>query len=303
VSFASPEFVLLRLAPNDFVTQAQQNLGTLPPQISALLQNYAALFRLKPETSTSYSLGVVWRPSIDVLATLDAYQLTVSGRISDSELYTSGNLPALITLLGFTPGLSNEYMYAYNGRRTRTRGVDFTLRVPLEYSSASVELVTAATYSKTSITDKLAPVDDEEIVSLLTSAFPLYVLNLGGTLTWHKLAINLLEKMYGPSSYERNRNGTALINLDVKTQQTHPGDYANDAIPFTPITNIDIAYDLSKKVRIDAGALNLFNAHPPLLDPSSGFNGFGDASVYRYSVLSPFGINGGSYYARVTVSF
>jgi iron complex outermembrane receptor protein len=73
----------------------------------------------------------------------------------------------------------------------------------------------------------------------------------------------------------------------------------------TFITDLDVAYQLTKSIRVAAGANNLFNKQPPrvLQFPPNG--GLSDGSnVYDSPItFSPFGINGGYYYAKVVFTF
>jgi iron complex outermembrane receptor protein len=76
----------------------------------------------------------------------------------------------------------------------------------------------------------------------------------------------------------------------------------------TPITNLDIAYDVYKGLKLGIGAVNLFNRFPPkenatLLAHEDNFAYFDNPGVTQYPPFSPFGTNGGFYYAKATYSF
>ena len=131
-----------------------------------------------------------------------------------------------------------------------------------------------------------------------------------------KLSVNLLEKVYGPSSEYQNDDGDngGTAPGSVPACAPKPGtlficpggfDYFQSRIGVTPITNLDIAYELKEHLKVSIGAINLFNRFPGRLNAEqlSHTNGFfyGDnAGVTQYPTFSPFGINGGFYYVKGT---
>lgn len=274
------------------------------------------LGNLQAEKSVNLSFGLVWHPLPQVMTTLDVYQISITNRITGTG--------ALYGLINGAPqqysGLVNNVVAASgqsieaggaiqttsiqlfaNGIDTRTRGADLTFKIPQELRFGHIDYTLSATYSKTELTNTPpvlpsapdAPLYDPIAISEITTANPLYVVNAGLTWTYEKLSINVLEKLYGPSkAYE---NADADLSTDVI-----------DYIGFTPITNINVSYQLNKNVRADLGALNLFNRYPPRIN-ALAYNtmvNLGDyTSVEQYPEFSPFGIDGGFYYAKLTFSF
>jgi iron complex outermembrane recepter protein len=111
--------------------------------------------------------------------------------------------------------------------------------------------------------------------------------------------VNLVEKIYGPSSEYENDGGD---NPTGKLQ------YFKTTIPVTPITNLNMNYDFGRRLRVSLGAINLFDRKPPRLNPTllAHYNSFayGDnQGVQQYPSFSPFGINGGTYYAKALFTF
>ncbi|MEA3151980.1 MAG: iron complex outerrane recepter protein, partial [Gammaproteobacteria bacterium] len=216
-----------------------------------------------------------------------------------------------------------------NGIDTQTRGADLVFDFPVEYAFGKVLWSVGATYNKTTIT-KYATTPpllaggtpatnelyDPQAYSDLTTANPKYVINLGALWTYDKLAVNLVEKIYGPSSEYENDDG------DNGSPGTFPActpkggtficpggyDYFESKIGVQPITNLDVSYQMSEHIKFSVGALNLFNKFPGRLNalqqahensPAYGDN----AGVTQYPGFSPFGINGGFYYAKATLTF
>jgi iron complex outermembrane receptor protein len=87
--------------------------------------------------------------------------------------------------------------------------------------------------------------------------------------------------------------------------------YYKTTIPFTPITNIDLSYQISKLLQVSIGANNAFNKYPPLENAHliAAYNSVygvanNDAAATQVQpIFSPFGIDGGFYYARATLRF
>jgi iron complex outermembrane recepter protein len=300
---------------------------------------------LEPEHSVNLSLGAVWRPIPGVNATLDVYQITITNRIVGSgqivgnssgvpvssvvnnAILASGNAidPAVLA-----SGSTGVNVFA-NGIDTRTRGADLVFDFPVDYGFAKVDWSIGATYNDTTIT-KYATTPpalaatvgglatnelyDPTAYSDLTTASPKYIINLGALFTMGKLSVNLLEKVYGPASEYQNDdgdNGKGGIPACVPKPGTLficPGgfDYFQSRIGVTPITNLDIAYQMKEHLKFSIGAINLLNRFPGRLNAeqlahTNNF-AFGDnAGVTQYPVFSPFGINGGFYYVKGSYTF
>lgn len=128
-------------------------------------------------------------------------------------------------------------------------------------------------------------------------ATPKYVINLGALISIEKLAVNLVEKIYGPALDYENDDGD------------NPGgsfQYFQDKNGVSAITNLDIAYGFSDHVTCSIGATNLFNRFPNKLNSNilnREIAATDNAAVTQYPLFSPFGINGGFYYAKAQYKF
>ncbi len=110
---------------------------------------------LQSEHSVNLSLGMVWRPTPRINATLDVYQITVTNRIVGSgqiigsaggtiyspivndAIIASGNPIDPSVVANGTTGIN---IFA-NGIDTRTRGADLVFSFPTEYSFGKIDLV------------------------------------------------------------------------------------------------------------------------------------------------------------------
>jgi iron complex outermembrane receptor protein len=331
----SPEFALRGTVNNGFraPTLAEEfysstNVGPttayiqLPPDSPAAAA--LGLGHLQPEKSMDYSLGLVWRPLPHMSTTLDVYQITITNRIVGSGQVAgaiTGNIQpggaainnAIAIYSGGTdvidPDVLKNGSYGIsifaNGIDTRTRGADLVFDFPYDYNFARVNWSIGATYNDTTITKPgttpapLVPnvLYDQEAYSELTTATPKYVVNLGALISIEKLSVNLVEKIYGPSSDYENDDGD---------NPTNSFQYFQDKIGVTAITNLDIAYGFTEHLTFSVGATNLFNRFPNKLNSNilnreiaAGDN----AAVTQYPQFSPFGINGGFYYAKALYRF
>jgi iron complex outermembrane receptor protein len=303
---------------------------------------------LEPEHSVNLSLGLVWRPTPGMSATLDVYQITVTNRIvgsgqiigSESGNAVSPEVNAAINASGnaldpfvVAHGTTGVNIFA-NGIDTRTRGADLVFDFPVDYAFGKIVWSVGATYNDTTITKyantpaALAGVVgglptnelyDPQAISDLTTANPKYVVNLGALLTAGKLSVNLVEKIYGPASeYENDQadnggTGPGTYPSCVPKPGTLficPGgyDYFQTKIGVTPVTNLDLAYQMTDHLKFSVGANNLLNKFPPLVNSTvlahENSFAYGDnAGVQRYPFFSPFGINGGFYYVKGVYKF
>jgi iron complex outermembrane recepter protein len=276
---------------------------------------------LQAEKSMAYSLGMVFRPTPSMNMTLDVYQITITNRIvgsgelvgSDAGKTISSVVNEAIAANGnqldpdvLLTGETGVTLFT-NGIDTRTRGGDFTFNFPLDYALGHVNYSVGATYNDTVVTSirstpaqlGVTPLFDPEALSDITTASPRYIANFGVSWTYGKAAANLLEKLYGPSSEYEN---------DDSDNPTHQLQYFRTNIPVTPITDLSLSYQFMSMFKVTLGAANLFNRYPPhlngvLLSHYDSFTYGDNQGVQHYPQFSPFGIDGGFYYVRGTLTF
>ncbi len=327
-----PTFGSVQLAPNSAVAKTLGLGNGLQPEHSL---NFSAgiVWRPIPQMSTTldvYQIRITNRivGSGELIATNGGQ--VYSPIVEDAVVASGAPIDPKVVASGETA----VQLFA-NGIDTQTRGADLVFDFPMEFDFGKVTWSVGATYTDTTIT-RYAPTPaalaaqgavyagipanelyDPQAYSDLTTANPKYVINLGGLFNFGKLSVSLVEKLYGPSSEYENDDGDngqggpiPACTPKAGTFFICPGglDYFQTKIGFTPITNLDIGYDIKENIKFSIGALNLFNRFPPKLNPTilAHENNFfyGDnAGVGQYPAFSPFGINGGFYYARVGVKF
>ncbi|TCP86327.1 TonB-dependent receptor-like protein [Sphingomonas sp. PP-CE-1A-559] len=246
---------------------------------------------LKPEKSLNYTAGVTYEAGA-LRLTLDAYQIRVDDRIVKTEfLGTAANGGTAIRDILIANGVTgvDSAQFFTNAIDTRTRGIDAVAEYTLRTSSLGAFRLSAAySYNKTkilNIADNPAALSSLNVVLFgrqaqrdLVVALPRTKLVL--TNDWSLGRVHALARA--------TRFGRYIESSNVATgDRTFGGKWVAD---------LDIGYDLTDRVTLAVGANNLFDTYPDrngliAADGSGAYGGF-----------APFGLSGGSYYARVGVS-
>lgn len=263
---------------------------------------------LKPEKSKNMSVGFVTRLAPRLTATLDAYQIDIDDRIVGSgSLYGSGganNSPAVTAAIAangnvLDPTVTFTGISIFsNGLDTRTRGVDLVMTYPTDFKLGHIDWFLSGNYNDTEVTSiapapaELAPQSlyDATALADLQTTSPKYRSVLGATWIRDRFSVTLRETFYGPSSELESPDG---------------GTYYKTELAATPITDLELAYN-TDSMRLSVGANNLFNRYPSGINPAllqAYRDILSNAAVTIYPSSSPFGINGGYYYAKLGFTF
>ena len=272
---------------------------------------------LKPEKSTSYSVGFVAHPAPNLSVTADFYDIEIRDRIlqsatllgsSSGVLVSQGVLDAIAAHQDhYDPTVTYVGIQIFsNAGNTRTRGVEVTANYASDFGDMGhVDWSAGFNYNQNTIT-KLAPLPAQVTnvaagqtallqptnLTTFSTGTPKEKLILGAFWTKGRWSVNLKESIYGPSSEILSPSGTGT------------GPKARNAVVTTAaITDIDVAFKITSAIKIEGGANNLFNKRPPViptvsdagryggLRPADGNNVFNEPLQF-----SPYGINGGFYY-------
>ena len=285
---------------------------------SALIAGFKPL---QAEKSKNYSIGFVAHPMERMQVTFDAYQIDIKGRIQTTGfLYGSivsggkNNVISQAVLDSITAhgntldsGISYAGINVFtNAVDTRTKGAELTVTYASDFGDyGHVDWTGGFNYNETNVT-KQAPLPKQDFSALpaiitqnsllstsalsgLTTATPKFKLVGGGYWTLGDWSVNLREAIYG--------NASSLVST--------ANIFTNLKIPTSAITDLTVSYKVTKSLKLEGGANNLFDKKPPFVPylssigrPATGSN------VYNVPMtFAPYGINGGYYYARVTVTF
>jgi iron complex outermembrane receptor protein len=293
----------------------------LPPN------SYAASFTgfapLKPEKSDNYSIGFVLHPLPNLQITGDFYEIDIKDRILESgfiygtccsspgaSVISQGVLNA-ISAKGVTidSGLSYTGISLFaNAANTSTQGFEATANYASDFGDyGHVDWSIGFNYNKTDITAvfplpaavsntaaqcAVLPVCNTGFLtpnasSALTTATPREKVILQANWTWHQFAVNLRETIYGPVSQYTATSDPFLLKIGT-----------------TGITDLDVAYNITPKLKLSIGANNLFDIIPPLIPNGSNGKPIDGGLVFNVpNGDSPWGQDGGYYYGRVTLKF
>ena len=246
---------------------------------------------LEPEKSTNLSAGFVLTPLTNLNITVDAYQIKVKDRIAITSTLTGNAVSAILVANGLSPYISAQYYT--NAIDTRTRGVDVVATYSHDLGSFAKMLWNVGfNYNKTVITHiadnpaELASLGADYVLfdrvsqSNLTKNLPKTKLFLGNVLTVGDFSLNTRLVRYAKLASLQN-------------------DPARDTFYGAKwITDAELSWQATDNLNIAAGANNLFNVYPDENGIYSTSYGAG-----MYPTTAPYGFTGGSYYARVTLSF
>jgi iron complex outermembrane receptor protein len=266
---------------------------------------------LKPERSTNFSVGLVLNPASNLSMTLDAYQITIRDRIVGSGALNGSGAdvvsPAVVAAIKANGNVLDSSVTTTginifsNAVNTRSRGVEFVTTLNERYGTAgSVDWSIAANYNKVEVIKinqvpaQLLPQTllDRTAISDLETASPKVRVNLGALWKIGNWTVNLREAIYGTSSEWQHADGSS--------------NYYLTKISTKAITDLEVGYKLNNAWSLAVGANNLFNTYPNGINPGLLAEQRGNNDNAAVTVLpsfSPFGINGGYYYARANYKF
>ncbi|HWF63722.1 MAG TPA: TonB-dependent receptor [Rhizomicrobium sp.] len=314
--------------------------ATLQLPADSAAANLMGLSNLKPESSTSYSLGIVAHPLDDLSATVDVYSIAIGNRIVNSATVnatgSAGDIIApsivfpAIALAGVTldPTATSAGVTAFlNGISTLTQGVDVTVNYPTDFGDYGLVNWTLAGNYNTIHVGRLAPPPAVLLASNPNATFfdsfsvfgfehqtPNIRVNLTADWTLDEWGATVRETLWGPRHAYTGPNNSENI----------PNDQAG-----VGITDLEGRYNITDQLQLAIGANNVFNIHPDINGAApdcanlpagtiikaggsckqgpNQANGEvqtnGNGQVYQTPIGGFFDPNGGYYYARVTYNF
>lgn len=242
---------------------------------------------LKPEKSTNYSAGIVFTPTHDLVATLDAYQIQVDDRIAETGLLSGSGINAILGAHGLPTNQSVQYFA--NAIDTRIDGWDLVATQVHNFDAYGViHLSLGVNYNTIAIThiagtpSELSALGltlfDRAAAGAVTVANPKLKVALSENWSLDSWGVNLRETRYGDF-------GTLNDNLSLDQQ-----------FGAKWLTDISVSRSFNRDLTISVGADNVFDVYPDKSTVANtiGLPPYGD---------SPFGYFGGYYYVRATYKY
>lgn len=261
----------------------------LPPESPAAVALGAV--PLTPEESTNLSVGFTFEPTDALSFTVDAYRIELDDRISTTGTLSGPEVTAILVANGLSSSLSGQYYT--NAIDTTTTGVDVVATYGIDLNNAgSLSFNLGYNRNDTDI-DRIAPNPPE--LDALGAGYVLFDRTRQGNLTYgfpeDKFLLSVNWQMDKLSVDSR-------ISRFGKYRTTNNNPAAEIDVPAETIVDLDVSYRFTDLISATIGANNLFNTYPKEIRAPSAIRGSG-----QYDTRGGFGFTGGSYYARLELTF
>jgi iron complex outermembrane receptor protein len=265
------------------------------PVNSAEAQLIGAL-KLRPETSTNFSAGIVLnRQSLPVM-TADYYDVRIDDRIVLTGVVTDTSIVRLFAENGMR-GIAGGNYFA-NKIDTRIRGVDVIADHAFLLTDAGVlRIVGGYNYNKALVTHVApAPAPLSAFEPRLFSRTSRGIIEQGQPRQTISLGVSYSSGPFGLNVHNQ-RSGPAA-QLDVMSPA------ADQHVSAKWVSDVRASYRLRSRVELAISAVNLFDVYPDeWLDFKEGLDsrGFSNKGMFRYpGALSPVGQNGRTLYLQLS---
>jgi len=246
---------------------------------------------LTPEESKSVALGLVWTLG-DVFLTVDAYQIKVEDRISQSQKYELSDDDKVALKADGVPNVDSIQQVSFftNDFDTTTSGVDVIANYSTDLFDGDTKFSLAYNYNKTEV-DSYTEVTGDFKVSRLENDLPKHRATFTWSQSWEEVSFLLRGNYYG--EYQG-----VHVDYDATINQ------GKAALTF----DAEVSYFVNDAITLSIGAQNLLDQEATKVNfTEEGAAACGGCSNNQwggvYYETSPFGFNGGFYYAKATYNF
>lgn len=245
---------------------------------------------LTPEDSTSYTLGVIWSPVDNVNVTLDYYDIDVEDRLAlVGPITVSAQNVADLTAAGVPNAgllLGSLASYFSNAFDSNVSGFDLAVTTEFDLWSGSLLVDLRHNQNQQDVSNVAPNTINVSRVFDLENQIP----DGRTTLTFNYDSSSAFSGYLRFNNYGSRKSTGGLFS---------PGD-ASDVTSYGSDLLIDIeaSYEFGENFRLSLGAENVFDVEP---DQEGDFV-LGLLGADR-TITSPFGNNGGFWYARLTADF
>ncbi len=244
---------------------------------------------LTPEESTSFTLGAIFQPTDNTSITLDYYDIEIDDRLAllnntvgaaEVAILTAANYPNAALLDG---SLANFFVNAFD---SNVSGIDLAITTDIDVGAGSLILDLRFNQNEQDVSNVVANTINASRVYDLENQVP----ETRTTLTANYLTGGLFNGYVRLNSYGGWKTTGGLFS---------PGD-ASDAASYGSeiLVDVEATFTFNDNYSVTLGGENIFDTEPDLeQDGVLAFLGV------RTSVTSPFGNNGGFWYARFVAEF
>lgn len=242
---------------------------------------------LKPEKSTSYSVGIVARPVPGMNITVDLYEIKIKDRILQTGvLGPSVAISNLLASLGLNP--QQAVFFYTNAADTKTKGIDFVADYRTDFGSwGEVKWTVSANYNDGKFTRVIPPAFGFTLINRVSQGY-------------FTDAQPKDKEIFSAEWNVQKLTSTLRITRYGKLTTISSAPALDDEIAPAGIVDLDLSYQLTDAIRVSIGANNLLDYYPDVVQPANR----GGANPFSYyNQTAPYGIGGGFYYAKVNVEF
>ncbi|WGM48378.1 Vitamin B12 transporter BtuB [Brevundimonas sp. NIBR10] len=269
-----------------FAAGNQVQTGTYP--VSSPISQFFGAKTLTPEESVNFGAGFILKPIPALTLTVDAYLIEVTDRISITSTFnvTAANIVAQPALAAV--GVGGAVNYFTNGFDTETKGIDAVASYRTELLENPLSLTLAYSYNKSEVTDFDPVVIGADRIFDIENITPK-----------HRAIVSANWQVAGFTV-----NGRANYYSSWASEQDYPGQVFGDKVT----ADLDVSYTIADAYTITVGASNLFDEYPDKIagttaNPIYALTGStADGQIYPRSG-GPFGMNGGFWFARLSVKY
>lgn len=260
-------------------------VGTLP--VSDPVAQALGATALRPEQSRSHTIGLVARPLGNLSFTADYFQIRIDDRIALSEQLGGAQVAAILTGAGITN--FQQVRFFTNAIDTTTKGFEVTAQWRGSVAGGAASLTLGYGKFDTKL-DLLRPNPVLPTLPLLNEKSILFATKAQPR-----------EKLTAQLGYTRGA-------LDLQANLAAFGDYTSQPLVVTQTfegkTTLDLAagYALPRGLRIAAGVQNVFDARPDLIEDQVMLVRATGGS-FPTGEETPIGVNGRTFYARLSARF
>jgi iron complex outermembrane receptor protein len=255
-------------------------------QGSAVTQAFG-IAPLKEETSTSGSVGAVFRPAKNMSLTADLYQIKIKDRIVfSSEIAPEAGGGPIANIL--KPLGVGQAQFFTNAVDTRTRGLDIVAEHSTKFDASTLVLSGQLGFNKTEVTKRHS-----------TSTV------LSGEKLFDKSQVTLIEHGQPRKHHVVAADYTAGA-WNLNTRANYYGEvYAENFSPLQKwdarwLVDASVRYGFSKRTFLSVGVNNVFDQLPSEWTNGGDFPKLGFTRCWE---TCPIGVNGRSMYVRVDTAF
>lgn len=246
---------------------------------------------LKDETSLNFSAGFITTPITGLSISGDFYFITIDDRIVLTSRFSDSDPTVAELLAPFSSlGVGAAQFWA-NAVNTETKGVDLIIAYNTIAGDGILAFSLAGNITETEVTEVIVP-------SSLLAGFEETIFNREEK---NRLEDGLPQQKGSFSvAYRVDRfNVTARTNYfgEIEYKPTNPDN--DETFSAKVLLDLDVGYEVIPGLKVSVGGTNILNTFPD--EHQLAGNRSNERFIYSRRVTQ-FGMNGGFYYGRITLS-